>query len=107
METHPAFTNVVRGRVVSVGNERLPVVRGGGLAFGGTGAQADFPLAAAWAQTLTPRQMLDRLHQGVDLLASNRREKTDRHRSLRAAMDWSYQLLEPEQRRFFWESLAH
>lgn len=58
-------------------------------------------LAAAWAQTLTPAQMLDRLDKRFDLLISRRRDTPDRHATLRAAIEWSYQLLPPDLRIFF------
>ena len=50
-------------------------------------------LAAAWAQTLTPAQMLAHLDRRLDLLVSRRRDLPPRHRSLRAALDGSWQLL--------------
>jgi predicted ATPase/DNA-binding SARP family transcriptional activator len=52
-------------------------------------------LAAAWAQTLTPAQMLERLIARFDLLVSARRDRSPRHRTLRAAIDWSFHLMEP------------
>lgn len=58
-------------------------------------------LAAAWASTLTPAQMLARLSQRFDLLTSRRRDLPPRHRTLRAAVEWSDRLLEPELRAFF------
>src|SRR5262249_47981149 len=58
-------------------------------------------LAAAKAQVLTPAQMLARLVERFDLLVSKRRRVTERHRTLRAAIDWSYQLLAPELQKFF------
>jgi predicted ATPase/DNA-binding SARP family transcriptional activator len=58
-------------------------------------------LAAARAGVLTPAQMLDRLDQRFELLVSRGRRTDPRHRSLRAALDWSYQLLSPELRQFF------
>jgi tetratricopeptide (TPR) repeat protein len=45
--------------------------------------------------------MLERLTQRFELLASRRTDKESRHRSLWAAIDWSYHLLTPEQQRFF------
>jgi predicted ATPase/DNA-binding SARP family transcriptional activator len=57
-------------------------------------------LAAAWAQTFTPAQMLSSLPSGR-LLVSRRKDRPERHRSLRAAITWSFQLLTPELRRFF------
>ncbi len=58
-------------------------------------------LAAARAQVLSPAQMLAQLERRYDFLVSRRRTTADRHRTLRAAVDWSYQLLSPELRRFF------
>lgn len=58
-------------------------------------------LAASRAQTLTPAQMLERLGQRFELLATRRTDKDSRHRSLWAAIDWSYHLLTPTQQRFF------
>src|SRR5205823_3099858 len=42
-----------------------------------------------------------RLAQRFDLLVSRQRAADPRHQSLRAALDWSYQLLSPALRRFF------
>jgi predicted ATPase/DNA-binding SARP family transcriptional activator len=58
-------------------------------------------LAAARSGVLTPAQMLARLSQRFDWLVSRAREPDPRHRSLRATLDWSYQLLSPELQRFF------
>jgi len=58
-------------------------------------------LAAARARVLTPAQMLERLNERFDLLTSRRADKGERHRSLWAAIDWSYRLLPPELRRLF------
>ncbi|HZT41337.1 MAG TPA: tetratricopeptide repeat protein [Chthonomonadaceae bacterium] len=52
-------------------------------------------LAAAWAQTLTPAQMLERLSRRFEILVSRRKDMEDRHRTLRAAIEWSYQMLSP------------
>jgi tetratricopeptide (TPR) repeat protein len=45
--------------------------------------------------------MLARLEQRFEPLVSRQRGSDPRHRSLRATLDWSYQLLSPELRRFF------
>ncbi|HZP83625.1 MAG TPA: BTAD domain-containing putative transcriptional regulator [Chthonomonadaceae bacterium] len=58
-------------------------------------------LAAGWARTLTPAQMLAHLSQRFDLLVSRRKDVSPRHLSLRAALEWSYRLLSPELQRFF------
>ncbi len=61
-------------------------------------------LAAAWSQTLTPAQMLVRLQDRgsrSDLLATRRRDLPERHATLFATVEWSYDLLSPNLRRFF------
>jgi predicted ATPase/DNA-binding SARP family transcriptional activator len=58
-------------------------------------------LAAARAGVLTPQQMLARLERRFELLVRRGRPADPRHRSLRAALDWSYQLLSSEVQRFF------
>ncbi|MBI5834343.1 MAG: tetratricopeptide repeat protein [Armatimonadetes bacterium] len=58
-------------------------------------------LAASRAQVLTPQQMLERLGKPLDLLVSRRRDTAERHRTLRAAVEWSYQLLDPELQAFY------
>ena len=57
-------------------------------------------LAAARAQVLTPAQMVAQLRRRFDFLVSRQRNVPARHRSLRAAIDWSFHLLAPELRRF-------
>lgn len=51
-------------------------------------------LAASWARILTPQQMLEQAISNVDQLASRRKDIHPRHRSLRAAFDGSYSLLD-------------
>jgi predicted ATPase/DNA-binding SARP family transcriptional activator len=58
-------------------------------------------LAAARAKTLTPAQILERLAERFELLASRHADKGERHRSLWAAIDWSYHLLSPDLQRLF------
>src|SRR5262249_42673476 len=56
-------------------------------------------LAAARIPMLTPAQMLAHLEQRFELLVSRQRDLPARHRTLRAAVEGSYQLLAPELRR--------
>ncbi len=57
-------------------------------------------LAAAQARLLAPEQLLARLERRLDL-PRGRRDADDRHATLRAAIEWSHDLLsEPEQRLF-------
>ncbi len=63
-------------------------------------------LAAARIRVLSPEALLARLDQRLTLLSTQARDVDDRHRSLRATIEWSYQLLKPaEQRLFRWISL--
>ena len=55
-------------------------------------------LAAARAIALTPSELARRLDRRFQVLAGGRRGAVERHATLRAAIDWSYELLsEPEQ----------
>src|SRR5262249_49798884 len=57
-------------------------------------------LAAARARVLTPAQILDRLSKRLDLLRGARGAAA-RQQTLRATIEWSYDLLAPEERRLF------
>ena len=54
-------------------------------------------LAAARVNVLTPRQVLERLGAGLGVLKTSRSDAPDRHRSISAAIAWSYDLLTPVQ----------
>jgi predicted ATPase/DNA-binding SARP family transcriptional activator/Tfp pilus assembly protein PilF len=56
-------------------------------------------LAAARAGVLTPVQMVARLGERFDLLTREGEASGERHRSLRAAVEWSYRLLSSLQQR--------
>ncbi|MES2459107.1 MAG: AAA family ATPase, partial [Armatimonadota bacterium] len=58
-------------------------------------------LSAAWSQTLTPAQMLERLNRRFDLLVSKRRDVSPRHSTLRATIEWSFRLLSLDLQSFF------
>jgi predicted ATPase/class 3 adenylate cyclase/DNA-binding CsgD family transcriptional regulator len=54
-------------------------------------------LAAVRARALRPAEIAERLDDMFRLLTSGRRASTERHRTLRATLEWSYELLsEPE-----------
>ncbi len=56
-------------------------------------------LAAARVRLLTPEAMLDRLERQLPVLVGGGSDRPARQQTLRAAIDWSYNLLEgPEQR---------
>ena len=56
--------------------------------------------AAARAATLGLRQVLSRLDDRLALLTSGRRTALPKHRTMRATLDWSYELLSPPERLF-------
>src|SRR5262249_54878170 len=58
-------------------------------------------LAAARAQTLSPAQMVAQLTRRFDFLVTRKRDVVDRHRTLHAAIDWSYRSLLPEEQQLF------
>lgn len=58
-------------------------------------------LCAAWIQVLTPSQILDKLAHRFDLLVSRRTDIPKRHRSLRAALEYTYLQLPSELQRLF------
>ncbi|MFD1734288.1 ATP-binding protein [Deinococcus malanensis] len=59
-------------------------------------------LAAARVRVLPPAMMLGHLHSTLELLTGGPGDRPERQRSLRATLEWSEQLLEPEQRRLLW-----
>jgi predicted ATPase len=57
-------------------------------------------LAAARASVLTPAQILERLSQRLDLLKGGR-DADPRQRTLRSTIEWSHDLLDPDEQRLF------
>jgi predicted ATPase/class 3 adenylate cyclase len=60
-------------------------------------------LAAARARAMSPQQILQRLSRRLDLLTSTMRDLPQRQRTLRGAIDWSYELLTEDERAIFAE----
>ncbi|HET7516960.1 MAG TPA: AAA family ATPase, partial [Actinomycetes bacterium] len=58
-------------------------------------------LAATRTKVLTPTEILSRLRRRLALLTSGPRSLPERQRTLRAAIAWSYDLLDPVERRLF------
>jgi predicted ATPase len=56
-------------------------------------------LAAARVGAMTPAELAGRLDRRFDTLAGGRRRAVQRHQTLRAAIDWSYQLCSETERR--------
>jgi predicted ATPase/class 3 adenylate cyclase len=57
-------------------------------------------LAAAWVRVLSPEQLLERLSQRLDLLQGGR-GLDPRQQTLRATIEWSYDLLDADERKLF------
>ncbi len=60
-------------------------------------------LAAGRIRLLSPPGVLARLEQTLPLLTGGPRDLPERQQTLRAAIDWSYQLLDPAEQRLFRE----
>ncbi len=58
-------------------------------------------LAAARVALLEPKELLARLEPRLPLLASRSRDSPARQRTLHATIEWSYELLQPEERELF------
>jgi predicted ATPase/class 3 adenylate cyclase len=58
-------------------------------------------LAAARINLLSPSSLLARLDQGLKVLSAGRRDASDRQRTLRGAIAWSYELLSPDEQTLF------
>jgi predicted ATPase len=58
-------------------------------------------LAAARTKALSPDQILARLDRRLPLLSGGPRDAPQRQRTLKATIDWSYELLSDEEQRLF------
>jgi predicted ATPase/class 3 adenylate cyclase len=58
-------------------------------------------LAAARVKALSPTQILERLERRLPLLTGGARDVPERQRTLRATIEWSHELLTPEEQRLF------
>jgi predicted ATPase/class 3 adenylate cyclase len=58
-------------------------------------------LAASQVATLSPAEIADLLDERFRLLTGGRRTAVERHRTLRATVDWSYSLLSPTEQHLF------
>jgi predicted ATPase/DNA-binding SARP family transcriptional activator len=63
------------------------------------GSPLALELAAAWVRVLPPRKMWERLTQGMDIPSGSYADLPARHRTLTAALDWSFRLLTATQQR--------
>jgi predicted ATPase/DNA-binding SARP family transcriptional activator len=58
-------------------------------------------LAAARAKVLPPAALAERLAASLDVLGAGPRDLPERQQTLRATLDWSYELLGPDEQRTF------
>ena len=58
-------------------------------------------LAAARARVLSPQAMLARLEPSLSLLSSSQRDRPERHQTLRSTIEWSLDLLRPDEQVVF------
>jgi predicted ATPase/DNA-binding SARP family transcriptional activator len=58
-------------------------------------------LAAARVKALTPKQIVERLGQSLELLTGGARDTPERQRTLRATIEWSYRLLDQQEQALF------
>jgi predicted ATPase/serine/threonine protein kinase len=58
-------------------------------------------LAAARVKLLSPRGLLARIESRLELLTGGARDLPERQQTLRRTIDWSYEMLEPAERKLF------
>jgi predicted ATPase/DNA-binding SARP family transcriptional activator len=62
------------------------------------GVPLGIELAAAWVRVLSPAEIVRHIEQSGDFLTSTLRNIPERHRSMRAVFEWSWNLLSPNER---------
>jgi predicted ATPase/DNA-binding SARP family transcriptional activator len=65
------------------------------------GSPLAIELAAPWLRVLSPEELLSRLDSRLDVLRGGSRDIAPRHRTLRATIDWSFELLNADVQRLF------
>ncbi len=58
-------------------------------------------LAAAWVPILPCEEIADEIERSIDFLGASTRDIPDRHRTIRAVFDYSWNLLDPTQQKAF------
>jgi len=72
-----------------------------GICHSLAGISLAIELAAARVRGITVGQILERLSRQFEFLSTRSRAVPERHRTLRAAIDWSYTLLDPDEQKLF------
>jgi predicted ATPase/DNA-binding SARP family transcriptional activator len=107
-----AAQDAARSPAVEVFLDRAARVRRGAVRPGDLGVVADLvrrldgmplaiELAAGRLSTFSLADLLDRLDRALDLLGGGQPSADARHRSLRATLEWSHQLLTSDEQRLF------
>jgi predicted ATPase/RsiW-degrading membrane proteinase PrsW (M82 family) len=71
------------------------------ICIGLDGLPLAIELAAARTNILTPEAMLDRLGKRLQILTGGARDLPARHQTLRSTIDWSYDMLKPDEQALF------
>ncbi len=85
-------------RDFSPGDEQMSIIRICQLV---DGLPLGIELAAGWLKTLSPSEIVRQIDRGIDILATRARNIPDRHRSIRAVFDHSWELLTADERAVF------
>ncbi|HZU12362.1 MAG TPA: tetratricopeptide repeat protein [Chloroflexota bacterium] len=93
-----ARARAVRPGITPAGTELEAIAR---ICIALDGLPLAIELAAARANLFTPDTLLARLDECLSLLTRGPRDSPDRQRTLRAALDWSYDLLASEEQVLF------
>jgi len=83
----------------AVTNENAPAVAE--ICYRLDGLPLAIELAAAWSEMLRPEEILGELDRSLDFLETDLRDIPERHRSLRAVFDYSWDLLSPSEQEAF------
>jgi len=85
-------------RDFALGNEQLNIIRICQLV---DGMPLGIELAAGWLKTLSPSEIVKKIDSGIDILATRARNIPERHRSIRAVFDHSWELLSADEQAVF------
>ncbi len=113
LERLPSVEELLRNPAVSLFVQRARAVKPDfNLSFDNAPAVAEIcvrldglplalELAAPRLRVLSPQELFSRLEKRLDLLSVGARDLPARHQTLRAAIDWSYDLLETKEKSMF------